>query len=181
MNNPTTRFACAAILATLTSFAVRGEVDSGAALAREELDYHLKLAGAEIDCTIVEDAALKDEEASVEIKDGKVTIRGGAVNGCVYGVYSFLERELGVRWYDQDSAPYLPRRGTPRLIDKSWTERPALAYRCTYTGGAVRHDDCRDKLFYFRNRINQINGNYENLNEDLKGLFGHECGSILAA
>lgn len=137
--------------------------------AKEEMDYHLGLAEAKVEYSITEDPSLQGEDAVVEIKDGKVSIRGGAENGCVYGVYSFLEKELGVRWFDQESDPYVPKKGTPAFEDKSWIERPALPYRDILCSGAARHDDSRDRLFFFRNRINQIDNNYRNVREDLKG------------
>ena len=50
-------------------------------------------------------AALVEEESVYVVRDGVVAICGGGVNGLCYGVYTYLERELGARWYDADSDP----------------------------------------------------------------------------
>lgn len=114
-------------------------------------------------------ASLADEESVYVIKNGTVAIVGGGRVGLCYGVYSFLERELGCRWFNQEDGPYVPKRENLDFPDGTWREKPRLDYRMILVAGVARHPDSRDRLFYFRNRCNQIDGNFENVREDLKG------------
>ena len=55
-------------------------------------------------------------------------------------------------------------------IDGVHSERPRFQYRMLIMFGRACDRDSNDHLFLFRNRINQIGGNYENvLRKDLKG------------
>lgn len=55
-------------------------------------------------------------------------IWGGSVRGSMYGVFTFLERELGVHWLTPDCTvvPRLERWSLPRL---NHSEKPAIGYR----------------------------------------------------
>ena len=55
-------------------------------------------------------------------------IYGGRHRGSAYGVYSFLEQQLGVRWYSSDFTK-VPRRKSFRLGRHDHAESPAFLYR----------------------------------------------------
>ena len=44
-------------------------------------------------------ADLGDEGYAIAVKDGSLFIFGGRLRGPIYGVYAFLEEDLGCRWY----------------------------------------------------------------------------------
>ncbi len=162
------------------------------AFAAEELQLHLRLALGE-DVPVVDAApdgaavfelgterakdivgreraaALVEEESVYEVRDGTVAICGGGVNGLAYGVYTYLERELGARWYDADSEPVIRKVDKLDFSPRGFRTRPALAYRAMIGVWFVRYADSREKLFFFRNRLNHIGVNYTNVREDLKG------------
>ena len=53
---------------------------------------------------------LGKEEAVIRTVNGSLIITGGRPRGTLYGVYRFLEDQLGVRWYNQwcEKVPSLP-------------------------------------------------------------------------
>lgn len=64
-------------------------------------------------------------------------IFGGSERGTMYGVYSFLEHELGVHWYTDSytNLPYLEKYTLPRL---DHSERPVLRQRLDFSYEALR-------------------------------------------
>ena len=107
-------------------------------------------------------AALQDEESVYVVKDGVVAIAGGGAAGLCYGVYTYLERELGARWFDQESDPVIRKVEKLDFRPREYREKPRLDYRMILCAGENRHPDSRDRLFFFRNRSNQIDNNYLN-------------------
>ena len=115
-------------------------------------------------------AALAEEESVYKVERDKVAICGGGKAGLCYGVYSFLERELGCRWFTTMGDNLVPKHPVLSVPDGVHSEKPRLPYRLLIMFGRANDRDSNDHLFLFRNRINQIGGNYENvLRKDLKG------------
>lgn len=113
---------------------------------------------------------LEDEECIYKIEGDAVAICGGGRVGLCYGVYSFLECELGCRWFTTMGENLVPHYEILSVRDGSHSEKPRLAYRMLLTFGNADDRDSNDHLFLFRNRINQVPANYENvLRADLKG------------
>ena len=114
--------------------------------------------------------ALREEESVYAVKDGTLAICGGGAPGLAYGVYSFLERELGCRWFTTMGDNLVPSHPNLRIAEKTVTDRPRLDYRCLLTVEGGKDRDSIDHLFLYRNRINLIGGNYANLKrKDLVG------------
>lgn len=81
-------------------------------------------------------------------RDGNLAIYGGARRGTLYGVFSFLEKQLGVHWYASDYTK------VPKL--KEWHfdiidhhEEPAFGYRELFY-----YQSLRDKQWAVRNKQN---------------------------
>ena len=74
--------------------------------------------------------AIDDESFTYRVVRGNLLIYGGKKRGTMYGVYSFLENELGVRWYTSNFTK-VPRTNKYRLKRLNHTEHPALKYRYT--------------------------------------------------
>ena len=66
-------------------------------------------AGQGIDC-----AKLRVEESVIKTVGDNLVIAGGRPRGTLYGVYDFLEKELGVYWLDRDTE-VVPKRPTLAL------------------------------------------------------------------
>lgn len=106
----------------------------------------------------------EEEESGYVVKGDKVFIGGGGQTGNAYGVYLFLEKELGCRWYMRTGEDVVPARKILEVKDCAVFEKPAIGYRMMLAAnnGRTGLKGSGDLLFYFRNRINQIGGNYSN-------------------
>ena len=112
----------------------------------------------------------KEETSAVVVKDGTLAIWGAGEAGHAYGVYQFLERVVGCRWFTIMGENLVPKHSTLKIGDLKLIERPKLDYRMLLTFGAERDKDSKNHLFLFRNRINQQEGNFENVaRSDLRG------------
>lgn len=80
-------------------------------------------------CNVVKPAA--DDEGYTYRNVGKdLWIYGGSTRGTMYGVYSFLENELGVRWYATDCTK-IPKCARWDFDELNVSETPAIRYRFT--------------------------------------------------
>lgn len=115
-------------------------------------------------------AKMAEEECAYAIAGDKVGIVGCGAAGNAYGVYAFLEREIGCRWFMGTGETRIPKRSVLDLADTVHAEKPRLPYRMILTFGNDTDSESRKHLFLFRNRINQIEYNFENLvRKDLVG------------
>ncbi|MCL2512565.1 MAG: DUF4838 domain-containing protein [Oscillospiraceae bacterium] len=76
---------------------------------------------------------LGDEGFIIKTYDEKVIIAGGKPRGTLYGIYDFLEKFAGCRWYSKDTK-FIPSADTfavPVEIDE--IEIPAFEYRASTT------------------------------------------------
>ena len=71
----------------------------------------------------------------ITTSDGHLVIYGGSRRGTLYGVFSFLERQLGIHWYASDCTK-VPKMSQYELPDLNHSEQPAFKYR---------------ELFYYQN------------------------------
>ena len=76
----------------------------------------------------VEIPADTSETFTYRTLDDNLFIYGGRNIGTAYGVFSFLEQQLGVHWYAADFTK-VPRMRTFRLRQLNHTESPAFRYR----------------------------------------------------
>ena len=79
-------------------------------------------------------------------------IYGGRAHGTMYGVFAFLENELGVHWYTSEFTK-IPRLRQFVLKALNHTERPVLKYRLDYFCQAVK-----DKAWMAHNLLNASPG-----------------------
>jgi hypothetical protein len=71
----------------------------------------------------------EDDEGFTCFSDkGNIFIYGGSHRGTMYGVYSFLEKLFGVRWYAPDCT-IVPKMNKFKFKDFSWSEEPFIKYR----------------------------------------------------
>lgn len=113
----------------------------------------------------VERPAADDESFTYRSVGDDLWIYGGSQRGTMYGVYSFVERELGVRWYTRDCTltPELKKWSFKEL---SHSEKPAVEKRMTDYFSA-QHDD-----FLAHNKLNSVWGSKSNKYGGLVGFWG---------
>lgn len=70
-----------------------------------------------------------DESFTYMTSGDNLIILGGRNRGSLYGVYAFLENELGVRWYTPDCSVYPKRKSYALRAGMSRSESPAIAFR----------------------------------------------------
>ena len=144
-------FACA-VLAALPLFdggATKWTISVGenpapeVAYAAEEFAAAVRrVSGAELPITkgvaaspsvriVVEGEATDDERVGYAFDGGDLVIRGNLPRAALHGVYAFLQRELGVRWYGADSeCEVYPKRDRYELRDGlAWSFAPPIRYR----------------------------------------------------
>ena len=83
---------------------------------------------------------------------GDILIYGGSQRGTMYGVFSFLERELGVRWYTSRVTD-IPQRSIYQFDELYHTEKPGIRVRNDF------YFDAFNPLYAAHNRINGAMGN----------------------
>lgn len=107
--------------------------------------------------------SLGDEGFSIIPKPPHLFIAGSAKRGTLYGVYSFLEDDLGCRWYSS-KVSLIPRKRSLTVKIAPRTEIPAFEYREPY------FTDAWDKDWAVRNRVN---GTFPRLDESTGGKVSY--------
>lgn len=102
-------------------------------------------------------------------------IYGGKQRGTMYGVYSFLENELGVRWYTK-SCTKVPERNTWSFGKLNHSETPAVGIR------QMDYFDSQDAAFLAHNKVNSIWNSQVNKYGNLVGYWGcHTFDALVAS
>lgn len=102
-------------------------------------------------------------------------IYGGKQRGTMYGVYSFLENELGVRWYTK-SCTKVPKRNTWSFGKLNHSETPAVGIR------QMDYFDSQDAAFLAHNKVNSIWNSQVNDYGNLVGYWGcHTFDALVAS
>jgi hypothetical protein len=72
----------------------------------------------------------KVEEVAVYTLGGRLYLAGNQPRGALYAVYSFLQRELGVRWlWPGQGGEFIPARTSWELPELKFNHKPAIPYR----------------------------------------------------
>lgn len=81
-----------------------------------------------------------DESFTHKTIGNSLYIFGGCKRGTMYGVFRFLERELGVHWYTS-SFTKITKRKNYALPSLSHSEKPVIRQRLDFYYDALRHHD----------------------------------------
>lgn len=103
-------------------------------------------------------AKLGSEEWVVRTIGDDLVITGGRPRGTLYGVYDFLENQVGVHWLDRDTE-VVPKRPTLTVGPLDRRAMPAFRIRNNYP---TRLDE-KDLRFRVRNRQNYFGANVGDL------------------
>lgn len=102
-------------------------------------------------------------------------IYGGKQRGTMYGVYSFLENELGVRWYTKNCTK-VPKLNTWSFKKINHSESPAVGIR------QMDYFDSQDAAFLAHNKVNSIWNSQVNDYGNLVGYWGcHTFDALVAS
>lgn len=90
-----------------------------------------------------------DEAFTYESRGKDIFIYGGSLRGTLYGVYTFLEKELGCRWYTPNCTK-VPKADRWSFSNLNHSESPAIKYRYSNYYGIASSDDwnARNKQNY---------------------------------
>jgi len=103
----------------------------------------------------IDGTKLGEEEWVIRTVRRDLIITGGRPRGTLYGVYAFLERELGCHWLDE-STEVVPRARALRLQRLDSRSQPAFSLRAI-SGGYFTFDHAlyaKDQLYRVRNMAN---------------------------
>ncbi len=98
-------------------------------------------------------AAMGPEDLRILVQDNLIAIAGGRPRGTLYGVYTFLEDYLGVRFLTADHThiPKLTETFVIGPLDRSYS--PPLSFRWSYYG-----ETNRSPMLAARLRVNTVGG-----------------------
>lgn len=108
-------------------------------------------------------AGLGEEGFVIRTVGDTLVIAGGESRGTAYGIYTFLERWLGCRWFAPDCT-HIPRREILTIPDIDHREQPALEYREPFYPGLTGGD---------WSLHNKVNGCYCHLEESHGGKMSY--------
>lgn len=100
--------------------------------------------------------ATNDETFTYRTIGQHLCIYGGRERGTMYGVFAFLEQQLGVHWYTPTFTK-VPQRRTFLLPALNHTESPALKIRQLYY-----HEAMENPVWCAHNRVNSIHSSVQN-------------------
>ncbi len=107
-----------------------------------------------------------DESFVCRSKDGNLYIYGGRNRGTMYGVYAFLEKYLGIRWYTPEYTK-IPKMDRCSLDEVDFSQSPAIRYRFVQYRNAFR-----DAAWMAHNRNNATQSAADNEYGGISGYWG---------
>jgi len=107
--------------------------------------------------------SLGNEGFTIKTVGPHLILAGGRLRGSMYAVYSFLEDQLGCRWYSSKIS-FIPQRKTVKVGALSITHKPRLAYREPF------YTDAFDDDWAARNKAN---GHHQKLDEQRGGKVSY--------
>lgn len=85
----------------------------------------------------IDRAGLGDEGFTLLVAGEKLVIAGGQLRGTLYGVYTFLEEQLGCRWYTE-SLTKIPETNTVKInAELNDTQKPVFDFRYVGWFGSI--------------------------------------------
>ncbi len=119
---------------------------------------------------------LQNQEYSVQSDGTDLTLTGGDGPGTLYAVYAFLENQLGCRWYSHLGNKKIPRQKNFVLPVLDYRGKAAYEFRSLI--GAESHRTAEAPMFFYRNGLNVIWGNYSDKLETRIKLDVPQCHTL---
>ena len=116
-------------------------------------------------------AAMGPEELRIVVRDNLIAIAGGSPRGTLYGVYTFLEDYIGVRFLtaNHTHVPKLPQKAVVGPLERAYV--PPLSFRWSYYG-----ETNRSPMLAARLRVNTVRGDAKYGGTTGQSLIGHTFG-----
>ena len=99
-------------------------------------------------------SSLEPQESLVTVKGRNVVLLGGNHRASLYAAYSFLENEVGCRWYAAHLDPVIPAHGRLAVGETFRREKAAFLHRHSSFGGVPEAELA--ERFLLRNRMVNI-------------------------
>lgn len=118
------------------------------------------------------EAVMGSEEFRIVARNDVIAIAGGQPRGTLYGVYTFLEDYVGVRFLtaDHTHVPRLPPQEMVGPVERTYA--PPLSFRWSYYG-----ETNRSAMLAARLRINTISGDAKYGGTTGQSLINHTFGA----
>jgi hypothetical protein len=115
---------------------------------------------------------LGDEDLRIVVRDNLIVIAGGRPRGTLYGVYTFLEDYVGVRFLTADHVhvPKLAAKAEVAPVDRTY--HPPLLFRWSYYGETNSNAQLAARL-----RVNTVGGEPKFGGTTGQGLICHTFGT----
>ena len=135
---------------------------------------HVLIGGSELLAKSFADidiSAMGSEDLRIIIRDNLIAIAGGRPRGTLYGVYTFLEDYLGVRFLTADHTHVPKFTGKVLVGPLDRTYAPPLSFRWSYYG-----ETNRSPMLAARLRVNTIGGETKYGGKTGQSLISHSFG-----
>jgi len=116
-------------------------------------------------------AAMGPESLRIVVRDNLIAIAGGRPRGTLYGVYTFLEDYLGVRFLTADHTHIPKLRATAVVGPLDRRYEPPLSFRWSYYG-----ETNRSPMLAARLRVNTVAGEAKYGGKTGQSLISHTFG-----
>jgi hypothetical protein len=114
-----------------------GEIPSRNAIILGSLESSPEIKSKTVELKLKAD---KVEQLAVYTIGNNLYLAGNNPRGCLYAVYSFLERELGVRWlWPGDDGEFMPAKNRFALPKLAWNYAPSFRFREMTPCGLHKH------------------------------------------
>ena len=107
-----------------------------------------------------------DESFTYKNINDNILIYGGSQRGTMYGVFSFLEQQLGIHWYTNDYT-FVPNKKIWSFNSLLKKEKPAFKYRLVYY-----HDFAIHTKFCAHNRLNSTWNTHSTTYGNFESYYG---------
>jgi hypothetical protein len=122
---------------------------------------------------MVDVSELGEEGLHVIIKKNLLAIVGGRPRGTLYGVYQFLEDELGVRFLTHDHT-HVPVSSKARILCREYVYKPPFSFRWSYYAENSKRPD-----FAARLRVNTVTADEKLGGKTGQNLISHSFHKLV--
>ncbi len=122
---------------------------------------------------IADVSELGEEGLHVIIRKNLLAIVGGRPRGTLYGVYQYLEDEMGVRFLTHDHT-HVPVSSKARIPCREYIYKPPFSFRWSYYAENSKHPD-----FAARLRVNTVTANEKLGGKTSQNLISHSFHKLV--
>lgn len=121
----------------------------------------------------VDVSELGEEGLHIIIKKGFIIIVGGRPRGTLYGVYQFLEDELGIRFLTHDHT-HVPDSSKAKIPCREYAYKPPFSFRWSYYAENSKHPELAARL-----RVNTVTDDMKLGGKTGQNLISHSFHKLV--